>query len=87
MKGVERTNTVIVCPNQRTGFAQCNPHTIDMNYRNMNCYNCGRFGYLARNCRNRGMENRIGEERRLEYGQGNNGQSNLNGEGDLVVLN
>jgi len=28
------------------------------------------------------MENRIGEERKLEYGQ-----ENLNGEGDLVVLN
>ena len=46
---------------------------------------------MARNCRNRGIENRIGKEKRLEYGQGlrtkeNNGQSNLNREGDLVVL-
>ena len=35
---------------------------------NKNCYNCRRFGYLARNCRNKGMGNRIGEGRRLEYG-------------------
>jgi len=45
----------------------------------------------VRNCRSRGIENRIGEERRLEYGQrleteGNNEQCNLNGKGDLVVL-
>ena len=40
---------------------------------------------------NRGIENRIGKERRLEYRQrlaieGNNGQCNLNKERDLVVL-
>jgi len=46
-----------------------------------NCYNCGELGYIARNCRNRRTRNRVGEGRRLEYGQ-----SNLNGEGDLVVL-
>ena len=59
---------------------------------NRNCYNCGEFGHLVRNCRNRGTENRIEEEKRLEYGQrlvmeGNNRQNNLNREGDLVVLN
>ena len=51
---------------------------------------------MAKNCRNRGTEKRIGEGRRLEYRQnnrqklmieGNNGQNNLNGEGDLVVFN
>ena len=50
---------------------------------NRNYYNCRRFGHLARNCRNRGTENRIGKERRLEYGQSN--KSNLNGDGDLIV--
>jgi len=46
----------------------------------------------VRNFRNRKTGNRIGERRRLEYGQrlvmkGNNRQDNLNREGDLVVLN
>jgi len=57
-----------------------------------NCYNCREFRHLARNCRNRGIKNRIGDGRRLEYKQRlrmeeNNGHSNLNKEGDLVVLN
>jgi len=63
-----------------------------MDRGNRNCYSYGGFGHLARNCRNRGIRNRTGEERRLEYGQrlmieGENGQSNLNGNGDLIVLN
>jgi len=45
---------------------------------------------LASNCRNKEIEDKIGDGRRLEYGQRlrseKNGQSNLNGEGDLVVL-
>jgi len=50
---------------------------------------------LARNFRNRGIENRIGEGRRLEYGnnrqeliikEGNRQNSNLNGNRDLIVL-
>ena len=57
---------------------------------NWNCYNCEEFGHLARNYRHKG--NRIGERRRLEYGQRltieeNNKQSNLNEKEDLVVLN
>jgi len=52
----------------------------------------GDFKHMAKNYRNRGTGNRIGKGRRLEYGQrlvikGNNGQSNLNGKRDLVVLN
>ena len=71
-------NVVMVCPNQRVGLGPC--------------YNCGGFGYLARNCWNKGTENRIGKRKRLEYGQRlrierGQGQDNLNGEGDLVVLN
>ena len=81
----------MVHPNQRAGFAQCNLYAIEVDKKNRNCYNCGRFGYLARNCRNRRIENRIGEGRRLEYEwrlvmEGNNKQSNLNREEDLVVL-
>jgi len=59
---------------------------------NRNCYNYGGFGHMAKNCRNRGIENRIGDGRRLEYGQRlkieeNDRQRNLNGKRDLVVLN
>ena len=44
-----------------------------------------------RHCRNRGIGNRIGEERRLEYGEqrkeeGGKGQSNLNRKGNLIVF-
>jgi len=42
---------------------------------------------MARQYRNRRIGNRTGEGRRLEYGEnGNNGPSNLNGEGDLIVF-
>jgi len=67
MEGVERTNTKIVCPNQRAMFAQHNPYAMDMDYKNQNCHNYGGFGHLARNCRNSGTRNRIGKGRRLEY--------------------
>jgi len=43
---------------------------------NRNCYVCGGFGYLARNCENRGMTNK-----RMEVDQDIN--NNLNREGGL----
>ena len=92
IEGVERTNMVMVHPQQRVGFAQCNPSAMDVDRReNRNCYNYRGFGHLVRNCRNRGIGNRIGNGRRQEYGQRlmiekNSRQSNLNGKGDLVVL-
>ena len=59
---------------------------------NRNCYNCGGFGHLAKNCRNRRTENRIGDGRRLEYGQslmieGEGEKDNSKGERDLIVFN
>ena len=84
MEEVKRINMVIVCPNQRAEFAQYNIYTIDVDWGNRNCYNYREFEYLAKNCRNKG--NRIGEGRRLEYGQGNK-KSNLNKERDLIVFN
>ena len=72
---------------------------MDVNRGNKNCYNCGRFGYLARNCKNNGTGERIREKKRLKYGSKNNGQrrmikegnrqnqnNNLNRNRDLIVL-
>jgi len=49
-----------------------------------NCYNCGGFGHIVRNCRNWRI---IGRKKRLEYENDQNNSSNLNGEESLVVLN
>jgi len=46
---------------------------------NRNCYICGGFGHLTRNCRNKGMN------RRMEVDQDIN--NNLNGEGGLESPN
>ena len=58
---------------------------MDMDRKNKNYYNYGGFGHLARNCRNRGIGNRIGEGRRLEYKKRrmikeNENNNNLNGD-------
>jgi len=86
IKGVERTEAVMVYSQQRVGFAQRNPYAMDVD-KERNCYSCGEFGHMAKHCRNKRTENRIGEGRRLEYGgnerqgrvEGENGE-NLNGE-------
>jgi len=46
LKGVERTNIVMVCPQQRAGLVQCNPYAMKVD-RERNCYACGRFGHMA----------------------------------------
>jgi len=77
MEGVERMNVAMATPQQRAGFPQRNPYTIDVDRReNRNCYACRGFGHLARNCRNR-----VGMNRKMEVEQDSN--SNLNGEGGL----
>jgi len=95
MERVERTDAVMIHPQQRVGDIQRNPYAMDVDRReNRNCYNCGGFRHLARNCRNRKTGNRIGEGRRLEYGrnegqrriEGGNREQNLNGEQDLMLL-
>ena len=77
MEGVERTNVAMARPQQQgAGFPQRNSYTMDVDKReNWNCYVCGGFGHLARNCRNREM----GMNRRMEVDQ----DSNLNGEEGL----
>jgi len=54
-----------------------------MNQRR-NCYNCGEFEHLAKNCKNLGI---IEQGRRLEYGDNINTGSNLNREESLIILN
>jgi len=78
MKGVKRTNMVIANSQQRAGFSQRNPYTMNIDRSRRNCYVCGGFGHIAKNCRNRGMN------QRMEMEQNND---NLNGEGGLVGHN
>ena len=76
IEGAERTNTIMVNPQQRVGFLPRNPYTMDVDQGNRNCYTYRGFGYLARNCRNQGIE----MSRRIET---ENNTNNLNGEGGL----
>ena len=91
MEGVERTNAVVVrgqgagIPPRRDPFAM----EID---RGRNCYACGGFGHMARNCRNRGMRGRVVDNRRVEYGGGRieeitNIENNLKEGENLELLN
>jgi len=65
--------------------------SIHHRYGLRKCYNYRGFGHLTRNCRNRRMENRTGEEKRLKYRgkrmiERGNKQNNLNREGNLIVF-
>jgi len=46
MEGVERTNVMILCPQQREGVVQRNPYTMKVN-RGRNYYTCRRFRHIA----------------------------------------
>ena len=68
-------NVVMVYLNQQTVFVPHNSYAMEVDQENRNCYNYREFGYIARHCRNRGIEGRIEEEKRLEYrGNENNEQ-------------
>jgi len=75
MEGVERTNAVVLRGSgggsgQNTGVPpRRDPFVMDID-RGRNCYACLGFGHMARNCRNRGMRGRVGDNRRVEYGEG-----------------
>ena len=47
-----------------------------------NCYTCGGFGHIARNCRN---QNIVGQERKIKYGDNLNTMNNQKKK-SLVVL-
>jgi len=68
MKGVERTNMVVV---REQGAGQSmgvpprrDPYAMEVD-RGRNCYACGGFGHMAHHCRNRGRV-----MRRVEIGGG-----------------
>ena len=95
MEGVERTNAVVVRgagQEQSTGAPpRQDPFTMEVD-RGRNCFACGGFGHMARHCRNRGMRGRVGENRRIEYGEGQieevmNFSNNLKAGEDLKLLN
>jgi len=68
MKGIERTNVVVVRgAEQSVGVPlRRDPYVMEID-QGRNCYACGGFGHMACHCRNRGQRGRVVEERRLEY--------------------
>jgi len=91
MEGVERTNAVVVRGQGAGVPPRQDPFAMDIDHRR-NCYACGGFGHMARNCRNRGMRGRVGENRRVEYGGGQIEEimdisNNLKGAENLELLN
>ena len=97
MEGIERMNMIVVRGlGVREGqnietFPRQDPFVIEVD-RSQNCYACGGFGHIARNCRNWGQRGRIAENRRVEYGGGRieeipNFVNNLKEEENLELLN
>jgi len=94
MKGVERTNAVVVREQgarQSIGVpSRRDPYTMEVD-RGRNCYACGGFGHMARHCRNRGR-GRPMEGRRVEYSGEKieevfDNSNNLKGRENLELLN
>jgi len=98
MEEVERTNAVVVRGQGQGGGIppRQDPFAMEID-RGRNCYACGGFGHMARNCRNRSQREcvwgRIGEwsmeeNRRVEYGEGRIKKitNNLKAEENLELL-
>jgi len=91
MKGVERTNVVVVRESgQGAGISpRRNPYAMEVD-RRRNCYACGEFGHMAHHCRNRSRERPM-EGRRMEYSGGQieeifDNTNNLKGGENLELL-
>ena len=85
---VERTNTVVIRnllqgQIERGGEMRRNLYVMNVD-RGRNCYNCGEFGHLVRNCRNYGL---VGQERRIKYRDNIYMRDNLKEKESLVVCN
>jgi len=96
MEGIERMNAVVVRGSgvgggQNMGASpRQDPFTMEVDH-GRNCYACGGFGHMARNCRNRGR-GRPMDGRRVEYGGGRieevfDNSNNLKGGENLELLN
>ena len=59
------------------------PYVMDID-KGRNCYNCGRFDYMARHCRSCGI---VGQRRKIEYRDNVNHRGNLKEKESLIVLN
>ena len=96
IEGIERTNAVVVRGSGVGGGQNMGPpprwdlFAMEVD-RGWNCYACGGFGHMARNCRNKSQRGRVVENRRVEYGRGRieeitNNLNNLKVEENLEFL-
>ena len=93
MKGIERTNAVIVRGSGQGARVspRRDPFAMEVDW-GRNCYACGGFGYMAHNCKNRSQRGRVAENKRVEYGGGrieeiSNTMNNLKEVENLELLN
>jgi len=56
-----------------------NKYAINID-KERNCYNYRKFGYIAKHCRERENQGRVGQGRRVNYKDNQNNASNLNEE-------
>jgi len=97
MEGIERTNAVVV-RGAGAGIEQSmgapprrDPFAMEVDW-GRNCYACGGFGHMTRNCRNWSQRGRVADNRRVEYGGGRieeiiNLSNNLKEGENLELLN
>ena len=69
MEGIERTNAVVVRGQEQDAEIppRQDPFAMEVD-RRRNCFACRGFGHMAHHYRNWGMRERVGKNRRIEYG-------------------